>query len=297
MVLSGLSAVWGAVLNAGERFALTSAAPLVTPVVIAAALVSFGKIFGIYALVMGTLCGFFMEAGLLATGLHRQGYALAPRWCGMDGPMKRVFRQYLPMAGGALLMGGTTLVDQAMAAMLGSGSVSVLSYGNKLSAFVIGISSFTMGTAVFPHFSRMVALGDVASIRHTLKTYARLILLFSVLTTLFLVIFSEPLVRLIFERGSFTEADTRQVAWVQAIYAMQLVFYILGILFVRLISSMKGNAILMYSALISLPLNAGLNYLLMRYMGVAGIALSTVLVYAFALAFLSIMSFRMLKRL
>jgi len=297
LLLSGLSTIWGSILNAEERFALAAATPLVTPVVTAMALLLLGKRFGIYALVWGTLCGLLMEASLLAAGLRRQGYSFIPRWSRMDRSMKQVFRQYLPMAAGAFLMSGTILVDQAMAAMLGPGSVSVLNYGNKMSGFIIGISSFAMGTAVFPHFSRMVVLRDWDSVKHTLKIYARIILFFSVLVTLFLVIFSEPLIRLVFERGSFTRADTRQVAWVQAIYAMQLVFYMLGILFVRLISSMKGNGVLLCSAMISLPLNALLNYLLMKHMGVAGIALSTVLVYAFALPFLSLMSFRMMKRL
>ena len=297
LFFNGLATIWASILNAGERFALAAIAPMITPGITAIALIVAGKFVGIYALVMGTVGGFVLEAGLLFLGLRRLGFSLIPHWYGMDGALRQVIGQYLPMTAGALFMSSTTLVDQSMAAMLESGSVSILNYGNKVVAFVIGIASVAMSAAIFPHLSRMVAIGDWHSIRHTLRSYVRLILLISIPVTVLLVYFSEPLVRVIFERGAFTEMDTHKVGEVQAMYLLQVAFYLLGILFVRLISAMKGNRILMCSAMISLPLNIVLNWVLMRYMGVSGIALSTALVYAFSLIFLSTMSYRMMKGL
>jgi putative peptidoglycan lipid II flippase len=51
----------------------------------------------------------------------------------------------------------------------------------------------------------------------------------------------------------------------------------------------------MVSAMISLPLNVVLNLVLMRFMGVSGIALSTSLVYAFSFVFLGVASYRVLR--
>ena len=297
LLISGLVTIWAAILNAGERFALAAIAPIMTPIVTVVALLALGRVWGIYALAIGMVGGFMLEAALLAWGLKQRGFSLVPRWHGMTPYVSQVMNQYAPMVAGAFLMGSTTLVDQSMAAMLGSGSVSALSYGNKIVAFVLGVGSLALSTAVFPHFSRMVAVRDWRSIRHILKSYARLILLVSLPMTVLFVYFSEPLVRVIFERGAFTEAATHKVGEVQAMYVLQIAFYLLGILFVRLISAMKGNRILMCSAMVSLPLNVGLNYVLMKYMGVSGIALSTTLVYAFSLAFLSVMSYRMMRRL
>jgi len=116
-----------------------------------------------------------------------------------------------------------------------------------------------------------------------------LILLVTIPLTFVLVYFSEPIVRLLFERGAFTSVDTLRVSQVQALFLLQLPFYFLGILMVRLISSLNMNHILMQAATINLLLKVVFNYLLMKWMGVAGIALSTALMYTASFIYCSIM--------
>jgi len=297
LFFGGLANVWTSILNAGERFALAAAAPTVTPILTVAMLLVGGRILGIYALALGMVCGLFLEALLLMAALKKRGFSVFPRWNGMNAAIGQVIRQYAPMLAGTFLMSSTYLVDQAMAAMLPAGSVSMLNYGNKIVASLVGILSLAIGTAIFPHFSRMVALTDIKGIKHTLKTYIGIAVFICAPLTLFLVFLSELVVEFIFERGAFTAADTRMVAKVQAMYVLQLTFHIAGIVLVRLISAMKGNWILMLSAIISLPLNIVFNLILMKTMGVSGIALSTSLVYAVSLIFLSVMTLRLTRRL
>jgi Na+-driven multidrug efflux pump len=52
----------------------------------------------------------------------------------------------------------------------------------------------------------------------------------------------------------------------------------------------------MWGTVISFTFNIALDYLLMQRLGVAGIALSTSLVYAAAFTFLALMTFSRLKR-
>lgn len=286
LVISGLSTTWGAILNAGERFALAAITPVITPIVTVFILLVMGKVWGIYGLALGTVSGFALEAGLLAWGLKQQQLSLIPRWHGIDTSTRQVINQYTPMVAGAVLMSSTLLVNQSMAAMLGPGSVAALNYSNKMVALILGIGSVALSTAVLPYFSRMVAVGDWISVRHTLKIYIRLILAMTVPITLILFYFSEPLVRLLFERGAFTAANTVLVGQMQAFYLLQVPFYMISILIVRLISSLKANHVLMWGAIINLPLNVLLNYKFMQWWGVAGIALSTAVVYVVSFCFL-----------
>lgn len=285
LVLSGLTTTWAAVLNAGERFALAAMAPMLTPVITVVVLVVMGKVWGIYALAFGTVSGFALEAGLLARGIKRQRLSLVPLWHGMNPALRQTMHQFAPMVAGAFMMSSTVLVDQSMAAMLSAGSVSVLSYGNKVVSGLLGMGSVALGTAVLPHFSRMVAVEDWRGIRHSLRTYTRLILLTTLPLTLGFVYFSEPLVGLLFERGAFTAADTHLVGQVQAFYLLQMPFYMFGILIVRLISSLRANILLMQAASINFFLNIILNYILMQWLGVAGIALSTSIVYLISVVY------------
>jgi putative peptidoglycan lipid II flippase len=297
LAISGLGITWAAVLNASERFALVAISPMIKPIVTVALLVVMSKIWGIYALAAGTVGGVVLEAGLLAWGVRRRGFYLVPRWHGLTPPMKKVINQYMPMVAGAFLMSSTSLIDQSMAAMLGPGSVSTLNYAGKAVTLILGVGSISLGTAVFPHFSRMVAVYDWAGIRYTLKTYTYLILLVTIPLTLILVFFSESLVRFFFERGAFTSADTWRVSQVQALFLLQVPFYFLGILMVRLISSLKMNRILMQAAIINLFLKITFNYFLMQRLGAAGIALSTTLVYVVSFIYCSIMLYKQIKTL
>jgi putative peptidoglycan lipid II flippase len=296
IVLSGVSAMAGAILNAGERFAPAAFAPACIPLAVILVLSLRGPMSGIHSLVMGTLVGYVFEAAILLWQLKRRKMLPALRLREPNGLMKDVTRQYVPMVAGACLMSSTELVGQTMAAMLEPGSVSALSYGNKVVAFGLGIGSLAIGTAVLPHFSRLVANGEWRSLRHTLMTYARLIVLFAVPITLAVVYFSVPIVRLLFERGAFDASATQVVARVQALYCLQVPFYLVGILLVRLVSALQANQVLMWGAVISLVLNVVLNYAFMKWLGVAGIALSTSVVYVVSVCYLGYMVAQLHKR-
>jgi putative peptidoglycan lipid II flippase len=215
----------------------------------------------------------------LGAALKQQGVRLFPRWHGADPHVRQVAKQYVPMIGGAFLMGGTYIVDQSMAAMLSPGSVASLNYGNKVVAFITGLAATTVGTAVIPYFSSIVAREDWAEARHILRRYLWLIFGLSIPATILLVGVSEPLTRALFQRGAFGAGETHTVAHVQSFFALQIPFYVAGIMLVRLISSLRANHFLLWGALINLVINVVLNYLLMRWLGVAGIALSTSVVY------------------
>ncbi|MDZ8050458.1 MAG: murein biosynthesis integral membrane protein MurJ [Aulosira sp. ZfuVER01] len=286
VMLTGFVVIWSAVLNAGERFAIAAVSPIITPIVTILLLLIVVKSWGIYALVAGLICGAALELTFLGIALHRQGISLLPRWYGFDSHLRQVTKQYLPMIAGALLMSSTSLVDQAMAAMLPSGSVAALNYGNKVIALPISLSTTALSTAVIPYFSKMVASDDWAGIRRTLNHYLRIIFVVTVVLGGFLFAFSELIVRILFQRGSFTANDTHLVAQIQSCFALQIPFYVAGILVVRLISAVKANHILMYGSAINLIANISLNYIFMQKMGITGIALSTSCVYAISFSYL-----------
>jgi putative peptidoglycan lipid II flippase len=170
--------------------------------------------------------------------------------------------------------------------MLPAGSVASLNYGNKLVGMATEIGSMALATAVLPHFSVMVARRDWSSIRRTLRVYVRLIVLTALPATVILILLSKAIVRILFERGAFTAADTSLVATIQVLYLLQVPFVMVGMLFVRLASSLQRNQILLWGAGITLPLNVVLNLTLMRWLGVAGIALSTSLVFVVSCSYL-----------
>jgi putative peptidoglycan lipid II flippase len=279
IVLSGLAVAWTAVLNAGEHFGLPALSAILTPLSIIALLLLLGRTWGIYTLAAGTVVGVALQATVLGWLLKVRGVRLQPRWYGWEASLRMVVGQYAPMLAGALLMGSTELVDQSMAAMLDPGSVAALNYARKIVSVFIVVGATPLGTAALPYFSQMVASQDWSGCRHILKVYARLIILVTVPITACLVVLAHPLIRIVFQRGAFTAADTAVVSRVQAMLSLQIPFYFLANLGVRLVSALKKNWMLMVIAGVNMVVNIVFNLILMRYLGVAGIALSTSFVY------------------
>jgi putative peptidoglycan lipid II flippase len=96
------------------------------------------------------------------------------------------------------------------------------------------LATTAIGTAVLPYFTRMVAEKDWKNIRSILKFYLSLIFTVGIPAAILIYAFSDSIVNIIFQRGSFTTADTAIVWPVQAYFTFQILFYIAGIVVVRL---------------------------------------------------------------
>lgn len=281
VLLSGINTLWGAILNAGEKFVLVAIVPILTPVFTIALLLAFPSC-KIYALVAGLVGGAGLEMILLGTGLCRQKLSLRARWYGYDSNLRQVISQYAPTIAGALLICSAIPVDQSMAAMLSPGSVAALNYSNRLISSPISLMSTALGTAVIPYFAKMIAQADWQKVEATLKRYLTAIFMTTVPLMAIMMVFSEPIVRLLLERGSFTAADTHIVAPIQALYALQIPFYLANILVVKLINALGQNQVLFWVSAWNLIINISGNYLFTHWFGIQGIALSTSCVYLFS---------------
>lgn len=286
MVFSGLATFVSGVLSAYKKFAMPALVPIITPLITIALILLASKSWSVFTLAIGVVAGGFLEAAILLRTLKACGMPFRLRWNGLDSEVRSVLQQYAPVLAGSLLMCSTTVVDQAMAGMLPSGSVAALSYAYKIVGLIVAIGATALTTAALPYFSHMVADADWAGCCHTLKRYTALILGTTVPLTLALIAFSHPLIRLVFQRGAFNALDTDLVSRVQQCYFIQVPFYMCGMLFVRFLSSIRRNDVLMYGSAISLALDISLNLILMRKMGIAGIALSTSLVLFASFVFL-----------
>jgi len=275
VVITGFSTTWGALLNAGERFALVAIAPALHPLAIVTCVGLLFSSLGIHALLAGTLLGVVLEAVVIGTALARQGHPLLPSWRGITPAVRRVTAQYGACIAGAFLVNGMFLVDQAMASQLGPRSNSALNYGSKLVALILTLGGASLGTAVLPQLSRMVALEDWKGIRHFLKTYTKLILGITIPLTVVMILFSKPLIRLLYQHGSFSADDTDLVAQVQVFYLLRVPISSVGVLVTRSLTALKANHILSSVSALSFVLNIFFNYIFMQRFGVAGISLST----------------------
>ncbi len=295
LALNGIATIWSAALNAGERFALASLAPIAVPIGAMLGLYLFSERWGMVAVAVGTTVGYLLKCVTLAPAVQQRVGRWRPRWYGYQAELGAVRRQYLITVCGALLMASTLIVDQTMGAQLPAGSVASLTYGMKIVTFLLGLASVALGTAVLPHLSSMVARSDWPAVRRTIGTYTRILLIVGSMAALILFVTSGALVDVIYQRGAFTKADSLAVSRILSMFALQVPFFLVGTLFVRLAFALQRSKVLLWGALISVPLNIVLNWVFMKRFGAAGIALSTSCVYLVSAVFLWFMVVRPLR--
>ncbi len=294
ILLSGIQIIWGGVLNAGERFALVGISPIITPVITIIFLLT-SEAWGSFSLAAGLIGGGIAEMAILGVALKRQGISIIPKWHGLSPEFIQVATQYAPTVTASFLMCSAIIIDQSMAAMLAPGSVAALSYGNRVVSLPILLVTTGLNAAIIPYFSQMIAAKDWAGVNHTLKRYLKLIFLATIPLTILIIVFSQLIVSLLYQRGSFTASDTELVANIQNFYALQIPFYVSAIFVVHVIVSLRKNYIMMWGSGINLIANIAGNFIFMHFLGVEGIALSTSCVYLVSFSFLFFFALKFLR--
>lgn len=295
IVLSGIANIWGAVLNAGERFALVALAPIITPSVTVIVLLFILR-YSIVALPIGMVLGAGLEMLLLGVALRLRGISLRPRWHGLTSDLRLVGQQFGPRVGASMLRSGSVVVDRSLAATLPAGNVAALNYGNRVVITLLSVIGAALGSAITPYYSKMIANRDWRGVQHTLKRYLVLLFLASIPLVLLLFFLTVPIVQAVFQRGSFRAKDTQLVAQIQALYALQIPFYLGNVLLSRLLSSLLASRITMWAAAINLAFNVVLDVVFIKIMGVPGIALATSCASLFTFGFLSYHAVKILRK-
>jgi putative peptidoglycan lipid II flippase len=296
VLITGIATNCTAVANSCERFALPALAPVVISLAILVGVWAGGGRLGIWALVWATLAGSLGHMLLAAGLMQRHGYKLQFAWYGMTAPVREVGRLYGPVLVSGVVASAGLLVDQAMAAMLPAGSVSALVYASRFVSVVLALFAGAISTAVVPYFSRMIAQQDWQGCRDAVETWVGRMGAVALVVTLALVAGAHLLIRLFLQHGVFHADDTAVVARVLMLYALQIPFFVASRVDYRLLVAMRRTDLVMACGTINLVLDVVLNLVLMRWLGVAGIALATSLWMVSTFFFLRFWSRRLLDR-
>jgi putative peptidoglycan lipid II flippase len=167
------------------------------------------------------------------------------------------------------------VVNTILATGQGPGAVSWLTYAFRLMYLPIGVVGVSIATVALPVMARHAALNEFDRMRQTISRGLRLMLMLMVPATIGLIVMSEPIVRLIFERGRFTPADTQATALALVCYAPGIVGYSVVRFVVPSFYALGTSLTPAFVSVGSVGLNIVLNLILVRVLGYQGLALGT----------------------
>lgn len=191
-----------------------------------------------------------------------------------DPRIKEIFI-YLPAyAVGAI--GGQLglLVNRMFASQLAPGSIAALSYGHRLVEIPLVVVAHAYGQAFLPTFAKEVVSNRKKEARNILSEAIPLLSFVMIPVTVVLIVLRVPIVKLLFERGSFDQASTQMTSLVLAGMALGLPARAIGTLIAQGLPSFRTKRIPALLSAISSGSNIALNFILVRYLGILGIALA-----------------------
>lgn len=239
-------------------------------------------------LLWGTVAGFALHASALGAPLLQRGELQVPR-LSLRSPAWQFFWASIGvMALGQVLASLTNLVDQFFAVGLDAGSLSTLSYANRILALILGLGATAVSRATLPVFSRDVAQGG-ANVTALALRWSKWMLMLGLLALLLSWLLTPLMVRVLFERGAFTATDTQAVSTVLRYALFQVVFYFPGLVLVSALAAQRRHKWIALSGAINLVCKLPLAFLLVRQFGLYGLVLSTVLMYALSAALLFVL--------
>jgi len=165
----------------------------------------------------------------------------------------------------------------------------VLSYAERLYQLPIGVFGAAIATAIFPQLAKLAHSDDRDAFSRTLGRGVRLAIFVGLPASVGLFAVRWPVVRVVYERGEFTAADTIRVAQVVGWYGLGVWAYILQQVLVRGYYSLRNTRTPMRIAGSVVFLNLGLNLLLVQRYGESGIAAATAVSAAIQVVLLAAM--------
>ncbi len=220
VALLPMSAVLAGALQARERYVMASLRQVMWYGTAALAILMAGRLFGPPVVPLGMLVGlaaYVLVLGLLARPFARR--AMRSRWASV----RRLAPDLPPLIVMSAANYGLVLLERALAANLGAGRLAALTYAFRVVNGPITLIVMTASTMLFTVMSAKAARQGRHAVHELAGPALRISIVLSLPAAALLMTSAESMVRVLFERGAFTEESTRLTALAMVCYAPGLV--------------------------------------------------------------------------
>lgn len=232
LLCMSLVALFSGVLNTFGKFVESSSVSIVLNLTLTAAIfVGFalgyhnepegGVIQAIGVFVAGVL-----QLWLLVSGLRRNNFTLKLRRPRMTDGMRRLITLGIP----GVIAGGVTQLNIMIGTVIASqepGAVSQLYYADRLYELPLAIVGIAIGVVLLPDVSRQLRAGNHEGVLDSQNRSLEFAMLLTVPAAVALAVVPIPIVKVLFERGAFTAADTANTAAVLSVFALGLPAFVM----------------------------------------------------------------------
>lgn len=273
-------ALAGGILNTWREFRI----PAFTPVLLNVSFITASLFIApycsqpIYAMAGAVIAGGLLQVGIQIPALIKIG--MLPRlnlkpWAALKDPgVMRILKKMVPALFAVSVAQISLLINTSIASGLAIGSISALTYADRLMELPTGLLGVALGTILLPSLSKANSEGDAVEYSSLLDWGLRLNFLLALPAAVGLAALAEPLIATLFHYGKF---DARAVAMAKS----PLIAYSLGLIGIILVKTLAPAFYARQDirtpvkiALLVLVSTQLMNLIFVPFFAVAGLALS-----------------------
>jgi putative peptidoglycan lipid II flippase len=274
-----LAAAFNATLNVMDRFTEPALSPIWLNVAMIASLAGAGLHFAhtplgeVRWLCVGVLIGGVFQMVVPAGVLMRAGWH--PKFeLGLTERVRQIGRLMAPGLLGTAIYQINITVSRLLAFSLPA-AAALMFYANRLMELPIGVFAIAVSTVVYPLLARHAVEKNFSAMAGDFHKGLRLILIINLPAAAGLAVLAEPIVRLLYQRGHFTAADSSAMAPLLALFVVGLPFFSIVNLTVRAFYAVKDTRTPVKVALVDFVVNLVLSIILKHWFGAPGLVLAS----------------------
>jgi putative peptidoglycan lipid II flippase len=216
LILLGISGVVVGILNSYDRFGAFAISPFFWNVAIILALVVLKPLFSkpdqIYAYAIAILIGTAVQLAIPAWDLRHTPFHFTWSFEWRNPGVRRVLLLMLPVTISLGLINFNQVINSFFGSLVSDEAPAAIDKAFRLYQLPQGIFSVAIATVLFPTLARFANKKEFVNLRATLANGMRQILFVLLPATAALLALSDPIIRLVYQRGEFDPHDTQIVA-------------------------------------------------------------------------------------
>jgi putative peptidoglycan lipid II flippase len=277
LLFMALVSMLAAMVNAIDRFAVASAAPILLNIIMILALI--GPVHWTttpgHALAWAVAAAGIAQFLWLARDAGRAG--MLPRLPApkLTPDMRRLWALMLPGIFGASVFQLNQWIGTVLASLLPQGTVSYLFYADRVNQLPLGVVGVAVGVALLPLLSRQLRAGEIEAARANQNRAVEFALLLTLPAAAALFAVAGPIISVLFERGAFGPESAAKTAAALAAFATGLPAYVLIKAFQPGFYAREDMATPVYIGIAAMVVNVVVAVALMFPLQHVGIALAT----------------------
>jgi putative peptidoglycan lipid II flippase len=209
---------------------------------------------------IGVVIGGLAQLCCQFPALWRTGYRFVADFQWRDSGVAQILKLMGPAVIAASVTQVNVVVNSMFAVGVGEGAVSWLAYAFRLMQLPIGVFGVAVATVTLPALSRAAVNGISPDFRPTLSKGLRLVAFLVLPSTIGLALLAQPIISVLFERGSFDTTDRIQTAAALQAYGYGLLFYAWLKVLQPAFYAIEKRWLPMMMSFVALGLNLAFNY-------------------------------------